>query len=112
VGDFDRDFAKSNEINGFAIISRNGNNLASSHLRRRFRLFASVCRFFYFNDTRNGTRRGDLANHPPESSNRPSSNNPPAITPTLDADRSGGCTIVEANTANERPVACIGSNRI
>ena len=32
---FDRDFAKPNEINGFAIISRNRNNLASSILRRR-----------------------------------------------------------------------------
>jgi hypothetical protein len=53
VGVFDRDLAKANEINGFAIISRNRNDLASSNLRRRFRPFAGFCRFFHFNDTRN-----------------------------------------------------------
>jgi hypothetical protein len=57
VGFLERDFAKANEISGFAIISRNRNDLASSNLRRRFRPFAGVCRFFYFDDTRNGTRR-------------------------------------------------------
>jgi hypothetical protein len=60
VGFFNRDFAKPNKINGFAIMSRNGNDLASSNLRRRFRPFAGVRRFFYFNDTRNGTRRDAL----------------------------------------------------
>jgi hypothetical protein len=46
VGVLARDFAKANEINTFAIISRNHKDLASSNLRRRFRPFASVCRFF------------------------------------------------------------------
>ena len=59
VGFLERDFAKPNEINGFAIISRNRNDLASSNLRRRFRPFAGFCRFFYFNGTRHGTRLGD-----------------------------------------------------
>jgi hypothetical protein len=49
VGVFDRDFAKPNECNGFTLISRNCNDLASSNFRRRFRPFAGVCRFFYFN---------------------------------------------------------------
>ena len=57
VGFFDRGLPKPNEINGFAIISRNRNDLASSNSRRRFRLFAGFCGFFYFNGTRNGTRR-------------------------------------------------------
>jgi hypothetical protein len=60
VGVSDRDFAKANEINDFAINSRTGNALASSDLRRRFRPFAGVCRFFYLNGTRNGTRRSVL----------------------------------------------------
>ncbi|HYN09590.1 MAG TPA: hypothetical protein VES67_19570 [Vicinamibacterales bacterium] len=57
VGLFDRDLAKANEINGFAIISCNRNDLASSNLRRLFRPFAGFPRFSYFNDTRNDTRR-------------------------------------------------------
>jgi hypothetical protein len=57
VGFPSRDVAKRNQINGFAIISRNRNDLASSDSRRRFRLFAGSCGFFYFNGTRNGTRR-------------------------------------------------------
>jgi hypothetical protein len=46
VGFRERQFAKANGINGFAIISRNRNDLASSNLRQRFRPFAGVCRFF------------------------------------------------------------------
>jgi hypothetical protein len=60
VGFFDRDFAKANECSGFALISRNRNDLASSKLRRRFRPFAGVCQFFHFDDTRNGTQRERL----------------------------------------------------
>ncbi|HYN09587.1 MAG TPA: hypothetical protein VES67_19555 [Vicinamibacterales bacterium] len=60
VGVLARDFAKANEINGFATISRSRNDLASSSFRRRFRPFAGLCRFFYFNGTRHGTRRGAL----------------------------------------------------
>ena len=60
VGFFDRDFANPNVYSGFRLISRNRSDLASSNLRRRFRKFAGVCRFFYFNDTRNGTRRETL----------------------------------------------------
>jgi hypothetical protein len=60
VGVFDRDFAKPNEINGSAIISRNRNDLAFSNCCQRFRLFASVCGFSESNDTRNGTRRDAL----------------------------------------------------
>ena len=56
VGVRERDFAKANGINGFAINSRNRNDLASSNLRRRFRPFAGFFGFFYFNDTRNDTR--------------------------------------------------------
>jgi hypothetical protein len=52
----DREFAIPNRFNRFAIISRNRNDLASSNLRRRFRSFAGICQFFYFNDTRNDTR--------------------------------------------------------
>jgi hypothetical protein len=40
VGVFDRDFAKPNVYNGFAIISRNRNDLESSNLRRRVLPFA------------------------------------------------------------------------
>ena len=58
------DLAKLNGINGFAIISRNRNDLASSIRRRRFRLFAGVCRFFHFNDIRNDTRRDALPRLP------------------------------------------------
>ena len=58
VGVFDRDFVKPNEINGFALISRNRSNLAFSNLRRRCRPLAGFCRFFYFN----GTRRERLQN--------------------------------------------------
>ena len=47
-GVFDRGFAKLNEINGFAINSRNDNDVASSKLRRSFRPFADFCRCFYF----------------------------------------------------------------
>jgi len=54
VGVFDRVFAKPNVRNGFALISRDRNDLASSIRCRRFRPFAGVCRFFYFNDTRPG----------------------------------------------------------
>ena len=36
MGVLARDFANRNEINGFAIISRNRNDLASSNLRQRF----------------------------------------------------------------------------
>ena len=68
VGVLARDFAKPNGINGFAIISRNRNDLASSKLRRRFRPFAGVCRFFYLNDTRNGTRREPLGGLVPRDS--------------------------------------------
>jgi hypothetical protein len=57
VGFLGRDFAKANEMNGFALISRNRIDLASSDSCQRLRRFAGVCRFFYFNDTRNGTRR-------------------------------------------------------
>ena len=38
MGVRERDFAKPNKIGGFAIISRNLNDLASSNLGRRFRL--------------------------------------------------------------------------
>jgi hypothetical protein len=57
VGFPSRDVAKPNQINSFAIISRNRNDLASSNLRQRFRPFAGICRFSYFDGTRNGTRR-------------------------------------------------------
>ena len=60
VGVLARGFAKANEINGFAIISRNRNDLGSSNFRRHLRPFAGLCRFFYFNDTRNGARRGQF----------------------------------------------------
>lgn len=60
VGILDFDFAKANEINGFAIISRNRNDLASSDIRRRLLPFAGFCRSFYFNGARNGTRRETL----------------------------------------------------
>ena len=65
VGVLDRDFAKPNDYSGFRLISRNRNDLASSNLRRRFRPFAGFCRFFYFNGTRNGTRRGILTGELP-----------------------------------------------
>ena len=60
MGVFDRDFAISNVYSGLALISRNRSDLASSNACRRFRPFAGFCRFFYFNDTRNGTRRDVL----------------------------------------------------
>ena len=60
VGDFERDFAKANEINGFAIISCNREDLAVASIRRRLRPFAGSCRFFYCNGTRNDTRRRPL----------------------------------------------------
>ena len=48
-----RDFTTPNEYTGFAINSRNGNDLASSNLRRRFLPFAGVCRLApYFPDHR------------------------------------------------------------
>lgn len=43
VGVLVRDFGKANEINGFAINSRNRNDLASSNTGRRFRPFAGFC---------------------------------------------------------------------
>jgi hypothetical protein len=52
---------KANEFNGFVLMLRNRNELASSNLRRRFRPFAGFCRVFYSNGTRNGTRRGGRA---------------------------------------------------
>jgi hypothetical protein len=55
VGVPERVVSKANGINGFAVISRNRTDLAFSNLRRRFRPFAGLCRFFYFNGTRNGT---------------------------------------------------------
>jgi hypothetical protein len=57
--------AKTNEFNGFAIISRNRNDLAFAVFRRRCRPFAGICRFFYFNDTRNDTRRWRLTENVP-----------------------------------------------
>lgn len=45
-------FKNSNICSGFRLISRNCNDLASSNRCQRFRPFAGVCRFFYFNDTR------------------------------------------------------------
>jgi hypothetical protein len=54
VGVFDRDFAIPNVYSGFRLISRDRNDLASSNLRLRFRPFAGVCQFFYFDGTRNG----------------------------------------------------------
>src|SRR5688500_5741695 len=57
VGVQSRDFAKSNEINGFAINSCNRNDLAFANLRRRFRPLAGFCRFCQRDGTRNGTRR-------------------------------------------------------
>ena len=57
VGVIARDFRKPNVYSGFWLISRNGNDLASSNLRLHFRPFTGACRFFYFDDTRNGTRR-------------------------------------------------------
>jgi hypothetical protein len=65
VGVPERVFSKANGINGFALISRNRNDLAASNLRRRFRPFAGICRFSHFNDTRNGTRRETLGRHLP-----------------------------------------------
>ena len=59
---------KPNECNGFAIISCNRSDLASSNGCRRLRPFAGVCRFFYFNDTRNGTRRDALREFLPRDS--------------------------------------------
>jgi len=41
-----RDLANANEINDFAIISRNSKDLASSNLRQRFHPLAGFCRFF------------------------------------------------------------------
>ena len=54
VGVIARDFRKPNVYSGFWLISRNGNDLASSNLRLHFRPFTGACRFFYFDDTRNG----------------------------------------------------------
>ena len=64
VGVLARDFRKPNVYSGLQLISRNHNNLASSNFCRRFRPFAGFCRFFYFNDTRNGTRREILVRIP------------------------------------------------
>ena len=58
VGVPERDFGKANEYNGFALITRNRNDLAPSNSRQRLRPFAGFCRFFWCNGTRNGTRRG------------------------------------------------------
>ena len=77
------DFRKPSVYSGFQSISRNRSDLASSKLRQRFRPFAGICRFFYFNDTRNGTRRDALVNRPP---NRQTAHRPtihPAIAPKI-----------------------------
>jgi hypothetical protein len=60
VGVFDRDFAIPNVYSRLALISRASSDLASSDVCQRLRPFAGFCRFFYFNDTRNGTRRERL----------------------------------------------------
>ena len=60
MGDFERDFAKANDINGFAIISCNRKDLAFASIRRRLRPFAGFCRCFYCNGTQNDTRRRPL----------------------------------------------------
>ena len=48
MGFFARVFAKANEINGFALVSRNRSDLASSNPRGRFRPSAGIGRFLYF----------------------------------------------------------------
>ena len=63
VGVFERVFEILNVYSNFQLISRNRSDLASSNFRRRFRPFAGVCRFLYFNGTRNGTRHERLQNH-------------------------------------------------
>jgi len=45
VGVQERDFAKPNEVNGFADISCNRNDLAFANLRQRLRPFAGLGRF-------------------------------------------------------------------
>jgi hypothetical protein len=57
VGFPERDIVKPSEINGFALICRNRNDLPFADLRRRLRPFAGFCRFCQRNGTRNGTRR-------------------------------------------------------
>jgi len=49
-----------NVYSGFQLISRNHNDLAFANLRQCLRPFAGFCRFFYFNGTRNDTRRERL----------------------------------------------------
>ena len=61
VGVLNREFAIPNVYSGFQLISRAGNDLASSNLRRRLPPFAGYCRFFHFNGTRNGTRPRTLS---------------------------------------------------
>ena len=55
------DFAKPNVYNGFALISRNRNDLAFASLRRRLRPCASLCRFCQRDGTRNGTRQSGVS---------------------------------------------------
>jgi hypothetical protein len=62
VGVQERDFSKLNEINDFAIISFNRNDLALADFRRHLRPFAGFCRFSQRDGTRNGTRRERLPN--------------------------------------------------
>ena len=60
VGVFDAISRNPNEYGRLQRNARDRNDLASSNFCRRLRLFARVCRFFYHDDTRNGTRRGGL----------------------------------------------------
>jgi hypothetical protein len=74
VGVRERDFAIPNVYNHFPPILRDCSDLASSNFRQRLRPFAGLCRFFYFNDTRNGTRRdvlGDVRPKDPHESTPP-----------------------------------------
>ena len=60
MGVFEAVCENPNEYGRFQRNARNVNDLASSNFCRRLRPFASVCRFFQRNVTRNDTRRGGL----------------------------------------------------